>query len=359
MTSTNPTEAEEDLLTEDGGTHDAQSTHELPETQQPTGTDEVDQGRLTFAVNEKESESSTHEPEPSSPLSSSSEQHVIEAFRCNPEDVKQTLSEIFDHEGRRDCEAEEMMPAVVITRAEEVSSEQVEDVFFSVSHTDCSGTASPSDGTELSGSDLLSLKSDTLSLISETNISCKSDVEDDTRSVTASSVLSLFPRVQMEPIERDWLRCAALGNATTLYLLLQQDPTLVSRKTALHWAAKQGRVETVDMMARRGADINQRAGYTPLHLASIHGHEQVLQLLINIYNAKVNIRDYHGKMAAHYWNGSKDVFAEHRAQSAGSWPRGRRSQSYMQLSVLLSRSQSNRNISAETDGCPLNHSPSS
>lgn len=38
MTSTNPTEAEEDLLTEDGGTHDAQSTHELPETQQPSGT---------------------------------------------------------------------------------------------------------------------------------------------------------------------------------------------------------------------------------------------------------------------------------------------------------------------------------
>nr|XP_021326384.1 uncharacterized protein LOC110438397 [Danio rerio] len=321
MTSTNPTEAGEDPLTEDGGTHDAQSRHELPETQRPTGTDEADQGRLAFAVNEKESEFSTDEPKPSSPVSSSSEQHMIEAFRCNPEVVKQpepVLSEVFDHEGRQDCEAEEMMPAVVITQAEEVSSDRVEDVFFSVSHTDCTVTASPSDGTELSGSDLLSLKSDTLSLISETNVSCKSDVEDDTRSVTASSVLSLFPRVQLEPIERDWLRCAALGNATTLYLLLQQDPTLVCRKTALHWAAKQGRVETVDMMARRGADINQRAGYTPLHLASIHGHEQVLQLLINNYNAKVNIRDYHGKMAAHYWNGSKDVFAEHKAQS-GTW----------------------------------------
>lgn len=296
MTSTNPTEAGEDPLTEDGGTHDAQSRHELPETQRPTGTDEADQGRLTFAVNEKESEFSTDEPKPSSPVSSSSEQHMIEAFGCNPEVVKQpepVLSEVFDHEGRQDCEAEEMMPAVVITQAEEVSSDRVEDVFFSVSHTDCTGTASPSDGTELSGSDLLSLKSDTLSLISETNVSCKSDVEDDTRSVTASSVLSLFPRVQMEPIERDWLRCAALGNATTLYLLLEQDPTLVCRKTALHWAAKQGRVETVDMMARRGADINQRAGYTPLHLASIHGHEQVLQLLINNYS-KLILRGYSG-----------------------------------------------------------------
>jgi len=32
-------------------------------------------------------------------------------------------------------------------------------------------------------------------------------------------------------------------------------------------------------------------------------------------DAKVNIRDYHGKMAAHYWNGSKDLFTEHRSHS--------------------------------------------
>lgn len=30
-------------------------------------------------------------------------------------------------------------------------------------------------------------------------------------------------------------------------------------QTALHWAAKQGRVEMADMMARSGADVNQRA----------------------------------------------------------------------------------------------------
>lgn len=32
-------------------------------------------------------------------------------------------------------------------------------------------------------------------------------------------------------------------------------------------------------------------------------------------DAKVNVRDYHGKMAAHYWNGSKDLFTEHRPHS--------------------------------------------
>lgn len=38
--------------------------------------------------------------------------------------------------------------------------------------------------------------------------------------------------------------------------------------------------------------------------------------------------------------------------SAGSWPRGRRAQCYAQLSALLSRSQSNRIISAETSSSP-------
>ncbi|CAM4735348.1 unnamed protein product [Leuciscus chuanchicus] len=127
--------------------------------------------------------------------------------------------------------------------------------------------------------------------------------------------------------------------------------------TALHWAVKQGRVETVDMMLRSGADVNQRAGYTPLHLASLHGHGKIIQLLINNYNAKVNIRDYHGKMAAHYWTGSKDLFTEHRSHSAGSLSRGRRVQCYTQLSALLSRSHSNRNINAEASGRQLEPTP--
>ncbi|KAK7122045.1 hypothetical protein R3I93_022983 [Phoxinus phoxinus] len=341
-----------------------------------------------------------HEFIPSSPHALGSEQHICELkhlARDGPEpDLETSLAftdesaashshshaeQILNNEGfdpeelkqdpeirtaQRRYDLEEGTPAVVVTQADEVSSDQVEDIHFSVKHedmvhADSSRNASPSDGTELSSSDRLSLKSDTISLISETAISCKSDEQDgpeeDTRSITASSVMSLFHRVQMEPIEREWLRCAALGNATTLFLLLQQDPTLLSKKTALHWAVKQGRVETVDMMVRSGADVNQRAGYTPLHLASLHGHGKIIQLLINNYNAKVNIRDYHGKMAAHYWNGSKDLFTEHRSHSAGSLSRGRRVQCYTQLSALLSRSHSNRNSNAEASGRPLEPTP--
>ncbi|KAL1247933.1 hypothetical protein QQF64_023309, partial [Cirrhinus molitorella] len=220
--------------------------------------------------------------------------------------------------------------------------------------------------------------------------------EEDTRSVTASSVMSLFHRVQMDPIEREWLRCAALGNATTLFLLLQQDPTLISKKdfvtcndtgiisltnrhrssrlgadmhlsaalsqleqriellwtghrlardqqrkghfstdcmcvnkagacppsegsvrdglwgqggpvypeyithvidsgvvidswcvcmrvlqTALHWASKQGRVEMADMMARSGADVNQRAHVSEHLIVSSLTHSEKSLLSIN------------------------------------------------------------------------------
>ncbi|XP_051741256.1 uncharacterized protein LOC127507854 isoform X3 [Ctenopharyngodon idella] len=394
MTSTNPTEADRecfDLSTEDGGTHDTPTILERSDTH-PAGTDasSMDQEGPACAVKEKESEFSTPEFIPSSSHTLGSEQHICEGLKyltgdgLEPDlktskpapaldftdestasqshsqgqdptekeaeqilknegfDQKELKQDHENHMAQRSYDLEEGMPAVVITQPDEVSSDELEDINLSVKHedmvhTDSSRNESPSDVTELSSSDLLSLKSDTVSLISETAVSCKSDEgpEEDTRSITASSVMSLFNRVQMDPIEREWLRCAALGNATTLYLLLQQEPTLVSKK-----------------------------GYTPLHLASLHRHGKIIQLLINSYNAKVNVRDYHGKMAAHYWNGSKDLFTEHRPHSAGSLSRGRRVQYYTQLSALLSRSHSNRNISAEVSGqqlepTPLNRSSSS
>ncbi|KAL7858273.1 hypothetical protein AOLI_G00183750 [Acnodon oligacanthus] len=277
------------------------------------------------------------------------------------------------------------VPVVMVTNLEKAQASgerQAEDSAESEKQedtvpADANPAASPSDVTDFSGCDLQSLKSDTLSLLSETAISGKSDEhesleedtrsvaassvmegpEEDTRSVTASSVMSLFQRMQMDPLEREWLRCAALGNAPGLRQLLLQDPTLAPKKTALHWAAKQGRIETVDMMVRSGADVNQRAGYTPLHLASLHGHAHIIQLLIHNYNAKVNIRDYHGKMPCHYWNGSMDVFNTAVSQSGGKWSRGRRGQRYGQLSALLSRSRSQGSLSIELEPGSLELTP--
>ncbi|GAA6072719.1 ankyrin repeat domain-containing protein SOWAHD isoform X1, partial [Tachysurus ichikawai] len=55
------------------------------------------------------------------------------------------------------------------------------------------------------------------------------------------------------------------------------------RQTALHWAAKHGKEDMATAMADAGADVNTKAGYTPLHIAALHGHVHILNLLIQTY----------------------------------------------------------------------------
>ncbi|XP_067853670.1 uncharacterized protein [Heptranchias perlo] len=85
--------------------------------------------------------------------------------------------------------------------------------------------------------DIQSLRSETSSLLSEVTaaVSVKSDndqedIEDDLQSVTTSSVTSLFQRLQLDPLEHDWIRFAAMGNTAALTDLLLQDPALASKK---------------------------------------------------------------------------------------------------------------------------------
>ncbi|KAK7891764.1 hypothetical protein WMY93_023727 [Mugilogobius chulae] len=202
---------------------------------------------------------------------------------------------------------------------------------------------------DMSCSDLLSLRSDSVSVSG----SRRSDwsQEDDTRSFTTSSVMSLMQRVQLGPLEKDWIRSCASGNTSAQRILLHQDPSLIHKKRckvwgvwgdfiSLHWATKLGLQETVELMIRSGADVNTRSGYTALHLASIHGHRHIALALVNLYNAKTNIRDYHGKMAAHYWNGSTEIFQKPHSQTVAVFSQRRRTQRYTLPSLLLSRSRS-------------------
>ncbi|KAM4573909.1 ankyrin repeat domain-containing protein SOWAHB-like [Odontesthes bonariensis] len=127
---------------------------------------------------------------------------------------------------------------------------------------------------------------------------------------------------------------------------------LRTKGTALHWAAKQGRQEAVDMMLRSGADVNVRSGYTALHLASIHGHEDIIQTLISAYNAKTTVRDYHGKTAVQYWSGCTDIFNKPESQSGGRFSRGRRTQRFALPSLRLSRSRSHGQLNLEFGTLP-------
>ncbi|XP_062380707.1 ankyrin repeat domain-containing protein SOWAHB [Sardina pilchardus] len=120
--------------------------------------------------------------------------------------------------------------------------------------------------------------------------------------------------VPLELAEHDWLVKSAAGHWDQVYGLLLQDVQLADKRdfisgfAALHWAAKDGNKDMVrkiiDTSRDRGVevDINARshAGYTPLHIAAIHGHDIIISLLVRDYWANVNVRDNSGKKPYHY-----------------------------------------------------------
>ncbi|XP_035239470.1 ankyrin repeat domain-containing protein SOWAHB [Anguilla anguilla] len=136
----------------------------------------------------------------------------------------------------------------------------------------------------------------------------KSDLEQEeegTGSIGSNSVA-------LDPLEKEWMHSAACGRLAHLSQLLKQEPSLAYKKdftsfTALHWAAKHGKGDMAAMMANAGADVNTKAhGYTPLHIAALHGHRHIVDLLIGTYGARENVRDYSGHLACHYLGTRED-----------------------------------------------------
>ncbi|KAJ8350754.1 hypothetical protein SKAU_G00258840 [Synaphobranchus kaupii] len=142
--------------------------------------------------------------------------------------------------------------------------------------------------------------------------SVKSD--SDSASLLSSTTDEDAGSVTLDPLEHEWMMCASDGQWASLHRLLAFEPNLVTKKdfvtgfTCLHWAAKQGKQELLALLvnfAKQHAvplNINARssAGYTPLHLASMHSHIEVVKLLVGAYDADVEARDYSGKKASQY-----------------------------------------------------------
>lgn len=110
-------------------------------------------------------------------------------------------------------------------------------------------------------------------------------------------------------MQRRWNLEACNCNHDGLVKLLKEEPELAHSKdtfngyTALHWAAKFGNLDIIELIAGTYGvppDIKSRAGYTPLHIACMFNNTEVASLLLQKYQAKADIRDHSGKFARQY-----------------------------------------------------------
>lgn len=120
--------------------------------------------------------------------------------------------------------------------------------------------------------------------------------------------------VPLDAREHEWMVKLATGSWIHVLTLLWEDPQLALYKdfltgyTALHWIAKHGDPRALQdfvgsaQKAGVALDVNVKSsgGYTPLHLAAIHGHQGVMKLLVQKLASRVNVRDSSGKKPWQY-----------------------------------------------------------
>lgn len=120
--------------------------------------------------------------------------------------------------------------------------------------------------------------------------------------------------VPLDAREHEWIVKLASGTWNQALTLFWQDPQLALHKdfltgyTALHWIAKHGDLTALQDLvsgaqkAGIALDVNVKSGcgYTPLHLAAIHGHQAIIRLLVQRLSSRVNVRDSSGKKPWQY-----------------------------------------------------------
>ena len=117
-------------------------------------------------------------------------------------------------------------------------------------------------------------------------------------------------------------RAARYGNLERVKTLLKDHPELTVSideygETPLHWAARNGHKDVVEVLLANGAGVNAKdsSGFTPLHMAAstrwvgaVQGHKDVVEVLL-ANGADVNAKDSSGFTPLHMAarNGRKDL----------------------------------------------------
>ncbi|NXM47675.1 SWAHB protein, partial [Gymnorhina tibicen] len=142
------------------------------------------------------------------------------------------------------------------------------------------------------------------------------------RSVLSKSsprnAASRGPLVPLGQREHAWLVAMSAGCWAQVRGLFLEEPELalqrdfISGFTVLHWLAKHGDgpgLQELAAAARQiglALDVDARSGcgYTPLHLAAIHGHQFVIKVLVLQLGCQVQVRDGSGRRPWEYLGSS-------------------------------------------------------
>ncbi|NXJ80462.1 SWAHB protein, partial [Trogon melanurus] len=118
--------------------------------------------------------------------------------------------------------------------------------------------------------------------------------------------------------EHAWLVAVSAGCWAQVRGLFLEEPELALQRdfmsgfTVLHWLAKHGDgpgLQELAAAARQTGltlDVDARSGcgYTPLHLAAIHGHQFVIKVLVLQLGCQVQVRDSSGRQPWEYLGSS-------------------------------------------------------